>query len=375
MTTETPEVSLPARPAERPAPSVGPENAAILPPSPELADQEERRPESLGKRFLRPRTAISFAFAAAILAFVFRGLDINPGEVWAQLKQANLPLFLAALATYYLSFVVRALRWTQMLARVDIDREHGHDVPRLGGMVQILILSWFANCVVPARLGDAYRGYLLKQRAKASFGVTLGTILAERLIDLVVLVSVLLGAGLIVFGTSVPTRAEQAFVLGAGVVVFGIIGVLVLWFARERVERFLPPRLMSHFHRLHTGIFRILSRPTNFALVGVLLWLGDGLRVFLVTLALSEHISYPSAVVVALISALVTIVPITPAGLGVVEGFMIWALPQVGVAPEKAAAIAFLDRFITYWSLILVGLPLYIWMLRRDITVTDDDTR
>lgn len=334
---------------------------------------EEQPPESLGRRFLQPRTVISFGLAIAILVFVFRGLDIDPAEVWQQLREANIPLFVGALAVYYLSFIARALRWSQMLSRVGIDRDNGYAVPRTGGMVQIMILSWFANCVVPARLGDAYRSYLLKQRSKASFSVSLGTILAERLIDLVILVSVLLGAGLIVFGTHVPARAEQAFFLGAGVVVFGVIGVLVLWLARERAERLLPPRLMSHFNRLHKGLFRILSRPTPYAGVSVLLWLGDGLRVYLVAWSLGEQISYPAAVMVGLSSALVTIIPITPAGLGVVEGFMIWALPQVGVVQSKAVTIALLDRFVTYWSLILIGLPLYLWMLRRDIADPHED--
>jgi uncharacterized protein (TIRG00374 family) len=77
---------------------------------------------------------------------------------------------------------------------------------------------------------------------------------------------------------------------------------------------------------------------------------------------------------VGLISALVTIIPVTPAGLGVVEGFMIWALPQVGVAEGNAASVAFLDRFVTYWSLILIGLPLYFWVLRRDIAAKNEDT-
>jgi glycosyltransferase 2 family protein len=338
-------------------------------------ENESQPPDSLGKRFLRPRTAISFAFAILILVFVFRRLDIRPAEVWTQLKQANLFLFAAAMGVYYLTFVIRAQRWASMLSRVGINRSSGYPVPGAAGMVQILLLSWFANCVVPARLGDAYRGYLLKQRAKASFGVTLGTILAERLIDLIVLVSVLLGAGLIVFGTHVPNRAEQAFVLGAGVVVFGVVGVVVLWFLRERVERLLPPRLTSHFHRLQTGIFTILARPTPYALSSVLLWLCDGLRVYLVTWSLGQHISYPAAVMVGLISALVTIIPITPAGLGVVEGFMIWALPQVGVDERSAVSVAFLDRFVTYWSLILIGLPLYFWVLRRDIAANNENTR
>ncbi len=75
----------------------------------------------------------------------------------------------------------------------------------------------------------------------------------------------------------------------------------------------------------------------------------------------------PEALVVSLLSALVTVIPITPAGIGVVEGFMIWLLPQVGVPHDTAAAIAILDRVITYWSLIVIGLPMYLMNLRRDI--------
>src|SRR5579885_2192888 len=42
------------------------------------------------------------------------------------------------------------------------------------GLSLIMLLSWFANCVVPAKLGDAYRGYLLKEEARVSFSKTMG---------------------------------------------------------------------------------------------------------------------------------------------------------------------------------------------------------
>lgn len=327
----------------------------------------DMKPDSIGKRFLSLRTFVSFGLALAILVFVFRGLGIDIGEAWERIRQANVPMFLGALAVFYFTFVIRALRWTSMLARVGINEAHGHPVPKLPGMIQIFLLSWFANCVVPARLGDAYRSYLIKQRADASFSVSFGTILAERLIDLVMLVTVLLGAGLIVFGTHAPDRAENTFLIGGVVVVVGIAGVVGLWIARERVERLLPPRLTTHFRKLHTGIFLVLSKPTPYALSSIVLWLCDGLRVYLVAWSLGQHISYPAAIAVALVSALVSIVPFTPAGLGVVEGFMVWSLTQIDVPAGSAAAIALLDRFVTYGSLLIIGLPLYLWVLRRDM--------
>jgi len=323
-------------------------------------------PASLGKRFLQPRTFVSFALAAFIVYFVFRGLDINIQEVWRQVREANPVLLVAALLTYYLAVLIRAARWRMMLLQVGIDERHGLNTPGVYSCFEMVVLSLFANCVVPARLGDAYRGFLLKERTGASFGVGFGTILAERLIDVVVMVGVVVSAGAVVFGTHVPGRAEQAFLLGFGAVMVGVIGSIVLFFFRDHIESWVPDRFTGHYRRLNKGIFDILQKPAPFAALGVVIWLLDGLRVYLVAQALGANVTFAEALVVSLLSALVTIVPFTPAGLGVVEGFMIWMLHQVGVLQDTAAAIALIDRSITYLSLIVVGLPLYGVNLRRE---------
>jgi glycosyltransferase 2 family protein len=336
-------------------------------------DRQDQPPASIGRTFLSWRTLVSFGLAIAIMVFVFRGLNIDIRDSWRQIRQANPMLFLGALTIYYLTFVVRAFRWTGMLDQAGINRSGGYPVPGLPGMTQIIVLSWFANSVLPARLGDAYRSYLVKQRAKASFGVSFGTILAERLIDLVILVTVLLASGLVVFGTRTPDNAERAFLAGAGVVVIGVVGVTVFWFFRNAIEQVLPRRIMPHYRKVRDGLFTALARPLPPALLSVLLWLSDGLRLYLVAWSLGYQISYPSAVMVALISALVSIIPFTPAGLGFVEGFTVTALTQIAVPASTAAAIALLDRVITYLSLIVIGIPLYVWMLRREFRTVNED--
>lgn len=331
-----------------------------------VGGSEDALPGSIGRSLLSWRTLVSFGLALAIIVFVFRGLNIDVRDSWRQIRQANVWLFLAALAVYYLTFAIRAFRWSGMLAQAGISRETGYPVPRLGGMTQIIVLSWFANSVLPARLGDAYRSYLIKQRAKASFAVSLGTILAERLIDLVILVTVLLASGLIVFGTRTPENAQNAFLAGAGVVFVGVVGVTVLWLARERIEKVIPGRIMPYYRKVRDGLFTALARPLAPSVISVLLWLCDGLRVYLVAWSLGPHISYSEGVMVGLISALVSVIPFTPAGLGFVEGFSLTALTQIGLPSSTAAAIALLDRVITYLSLIVIGIPLYLWMLRRE---------
>ena len=329
--------------------------------------ESQTQPEALGKRFLQPRTFVSFGIAAFIVYFVVRGLGIDMDDVWRQMRNANLPLLAAAFLTYYSAILIRAIRWRRMLVQVGIDERHGYRLPGILGTFQIMTLSLFANCVVPARLGDAYRSFLLKDRSGASFGLGFGTILAERLIDVVVMVGVVLTAGAVVFGTNVPGRAEQAFLLGLGVVILGVIGSIGLFVFRDRIEAAIPQRFTGHFQRLNKGIFDILRKPLPFAALGLLIWLMDGLRLYLVAESLGATLTIPEAIVVSMLSALVTIVPFTPAGLGVVEGFMVWLLPQVGVPPDTAVAIALIDRSITYLSLILVGLPLYIFNVRREV--------
>ena len=71
-----------------------------------------------------------------------------------------------------------------------------------------MYLAWFANCLTIARLGDAYRCYLLKKEAGVSFAVTFGTVLAERLLDLLVMAAMMGAGGLAVFGGSLPTEAS-----------------------------------------------------------------------------------------------------------------------------------------------------------------------
>ena len=341
--------------------------------SPEVQedDMREPAPKELGSSLFTPRTIISFLLALVVLYLVINRTDIDFAESIRQIREANIWYFGAALLMYYITFLLRGWRWKGMLGSAGISDATGHPMPGLSGMFQIMTLSWFANSILPARMGDAYRCYLIKKRANASFGVSLGTMLAERLIDLIVLVGMLLMAGTIVYGTHAPDRAQQAFLAGGAVVVLGVVGVSVFWILRERIESFMPARVVLHYRKVRNGLFDSLGKPMIPVGISVVLWICDGLRVFFVASALGQFIPFQAAVMVALLSALVSTIPITPAGLGFVEGIMIYALTTIGVASSTAAAIALLDRLVTYGSLLVVGGIVYLWVLRKDLRPQD----
>ena len=201
------------------------------PERPTISSGFRRDPGRSWQAVFCPQTVISFGVALSIVLFFFTRLDVNFSDVWANVSDAKPLYLLLALGCYYSTFVLRAIRWRWMLSQAGIDEEHGYPIPGLPRLVEILLLSWFVNCIIPAKVGDAYRCYLFKQDTKASFSATLGTILAERLTDLVVLFVAMTGAGILAFHGDIPSEVTKTLLIGITLVAIGVGALVVIGFA------------------------------------------------------------------------------------------------------------------------------------------------
>lgn len=323
-------------------------------------------PPEIGRRILQPRTLLGFLIAALALYFFYkRGFNLDFREVWARMRSANGWILLLTFVVYYTSFIFRTLRWQTLLANVGYSREKGVPMPSTWGLGEILYLSWFANCVTVARLGDAYRGYMLKRAAGVSFTVTLGTIFAERLIDLVVLAGLMAVSTFAAFRGTLPPEAEQALIGGVVLAGIGLLGLASLRRLRPLVERVLPERLFRHYDGVESGLVGSLRRLpllTSFSVAG---WMIEGITLYLTATALGANLSIVGAIVVALVASLLTAVPFTPAGLGVTEAGMVLVLTRLGLDPNAAGAVALLNRVVNYWSIVVFGAILYIFSRKK----------
>ena len=230
-----------------------------------------------------------------------------------------------------------------------------------------MYLAWIANCLTIARLGDAYRGYLLKKEAGVSFTVTLGTVVAERLLDLIVLV-VMMGVGLLVlFHGSLPVEAAQALAAGLVLTGIGVLGLLSMRHLKGVVEGVLPKRLHTHYARLEHGVTgsfrRRLLLLIAYSIIG---WVIEATTLYTITAAVGIPVSVAGALVVALAASLLTTVLITPVGLGFTEGGMVLMLQWLGLDIYIASAVTFLFRVINYWSIVVFGFVLYVWSRNRN---------
>jgi hypothetical protein len=309
---------------------------------------------SLADRFLNVRTIGSLVFALLLLFLFFRVvLDIDFAATWSLIQGADPLLLLGALVVYYLTFPLRGGRWWYVLRKV------GTKI-RYWVATEILFLSWFVNCLVPAKLGDLYRAFLLKGNFGGSASRTVGTIFVERIADVVVIFSLALAAGFWSFRGRQRPEVDLIFVLGFLLVAILIVLLVGLRFAGHHVDRFLPARVEGFYRRFREGSTAALTRR-SVAVIGsvtVIVWLAEGLRVLFVIRALDlpgAQLGISAAVFVALVAALLTAIPLTPAGLGFVEAGIVGALTLYGVSPESAVAIALTDRAISILSVIVLG--------------------
>jgi glycosyltransferase 2 family protein len=331
------------------------------PGSPSPGDEDPPPPPSLAQRLRQPRTIISIAVPLIVIAvFVYLNRD-TLGTVPGLILQANPLLFLAAFGIYYLGFPLRGYRWHRLL------KGTGTNVSTRDA-TEILFLSWLVNCVVPAKLGDVYRAYLLKINTTASLSRTFGTVFIERILDLLVIAILGLGAGFWSFRTGLPPSIQLVAALGVVVVIVLGGGLLTMRnFGRSLITRLpLPHRIIELYDRFEEGVFgAIASNGLPLLIVNtVLIWGTESLRLYLVVQALhfpNVELGLSGAVFVALIGSLLTAVPLSPAGLGIVEAGVVGVLTAAyGVPLPEATAIALLDRVISVFSIIVLGSIVYL---------------
>ncbi len=339
-------------------------------------DQERGAPTSIARRVFSLPTLISLALAGAFLAFLATRLDADLGGTWQHLRTAN-PLYLfLAVVIHYTTFLFRGLRWRLLLNNV---RGQGEAAAGIFQCSRMVLLGWFANSVAWLRLGDAYRAYLYHEEAGAPFVRTVGTILPERLLDVVIMVLLLalslpflLGSD---FGPAWTVAVTAGALLGFLTLVLLLVGSIgggqedgSRW---QRFLEWLPGRLSEwlqvRYRQFREGVLQSFRRVPLAVLWGLLGWLAEVARFYLVTRALGLELSPSLIVLVTLSNSLLTLVP-TPGGVGAVEAGLTGLLKQLSnLSTPAVLALVVVDRSISYLSVIATGALLFLvrWALRQ----------
>ena len=331
------------------------------------------------RRVFSPQTILSVAFGLAIIGFLlWRVLDFEWDQFVEHLTGINWWLFILAGLLYYVSFLFRGWRWRliygSLAARSDNPDLKTSEAPAVQTMSALILMGWFVNSVMFFRIGDAYRGWALADRTPSDMPSALGTVFAERVQDMVVvLVLVVVSA---VWALMVDGFAASGRIVDVAVIVIAVASVLVLLLllvlyvmgkAGERFAGWLPSRFQQHYLNFRDGTLKSFGggdMPVQIAL-GILGWLMEVLRFYFVAQAMGLEMAMSIAMFAALANAIMTTIPV-PGGLGFVETTLITVLLLTGLSHTDAFTLTLLDRSISWLSIVVVGgLVFLVMTLKR----------
>ena len=313
--------------------------------------------DSLLRRAFSFPALVSLLVAGGFLVFLISRFDVDLKVTWQQVREADPWLLIAAFAVHYTTFLFRGARWRLLLQHSAQTGGGGASVPSVLYCSHLVLLGWFVNSISWLRLGEAFRAYLYQDEYDATFSGAIGTILAERVLDavLVALMVVLTVPFLVGTGGGKWTVLVVAVSLA---VMMMVLLVAMVW-AREPLLRRLPGWIASHYQRFHTGVMGGLHRLPQTTVLGVLGWMAEAGRMHLVALALGFDLSPALVIFLTLANSLLSLVP-TPGGVGAVEsGVAGLAVRLASLVKEAATALVLVDRFITYISVIIVGAAIF----------------
>src|SRR5437667_4694986 len=331
---------------------------------------------SIGKRLLNWRTFVPLVVAIIALVIFAQKANINPRQTLAAIRSANIFFVLAAFFIYYLSFPTRTLRWRMLLQNVGYTEENGVHLPKFWKLLEIIYISWFANVIVPAKLGDLYRAYLLRREAGLPASRTFGTVLAERLLDLIVLLLLFIPGVFISLHENLPPQLVLGLKITMVLVVVGIIGLFMLRMFPTQIGMVVPKRFRGYYNQFQEGTLGSFRRIP--ALTGLTfgVWACEALRFFFIALALNLisgnliHI-LSASLFIALGEALLTAIPFTGGGIGLVEGGMLAMITLFTPNTSLALAAIVIDRAISLFSILVIGFLVFMITIGRQAAIPD----
>lgn len=312
----------------------------------------ESRSVSIRNNLLSWRTLTGFAVAAAVIYLFLH--NFNLGAAIGSISRAHWYFFLAALAVHYLSLPLRGGRWGVLL------KSSGYSI-EFRKLNLFYFLSWFANALLPARIGDLYKAYLLRRSDGVPISLSLGVVFSERVFDLLATAGLVMISGVYYWRALKGSSEGNLLLLGLLAVMLIVVLFIALSAGLPRLVRFAPEKWRERLELFRGGLFRFKSFLPTVAIMTLSIWLCESFRLYLVFKAFDLEAGFLSALFISQAALIIMAVPISPAGLGLVELLMLKILTSMGIVTDLAGAVTLADRMISYWSLLLLGSITYLF--------------
>ena len=302
-------------------------------------------------------------FAGVLLYWMYRDFDFAEAKR-IFLHEMNVWWLFASLVPITLSHILRGLRWLITLEPLGYR-------PKKGDCIDSIFIAYAANVVVP-RVGEVSRCAVLTKYDKIPFSKSLGTLVAERLVDMLlvlIFVCVMLLTQLDVFmslfaqtGTNEASFAQlftspKTYLVLGGVIAVGTL--LWLWMKKTAFYAKIKQTIRGFIDGLLS--LKTMHRKGLFLLCTIGIWVGYFLEFYLAFFCFpfTAELSVVQALVIFAAISLAIVIP-TPNGAGPWHFVVISMMTLYGVSQTGASSFALIVH--TFQTLGVMLLGAYGWV-------------
>jgi len=321
------------------------------------------------------KTIIGLLISASFMVVFFYTSGFQ--EVMNSLLSAKLIYLIPAIFLYFISLYIRTLRWQYILKTI-IN-------VKTGVLFKSIVIGYSTNNILPIRLGELIRLYYVSKITQISKSTILGTIITERIMDAITLVSyiaiilsVFISLNLIKLETFYSTGNFIVSAMLIGSISILIIFTILIWVAKEpSIMKNLLNKIFSKISQINKNkiidiynlfiigllVLKRFSQLANMFSISVLIWLFECFLAYILVLSFGlEHFNNNSVVLffiiilVVSVANLATTIPLTQGGIGPFELGGSLTLIMFGVDAPYAGAFMILLHALLLIPVTALGL-------------------
>lgn len=309
-------------------------------------------------------TIAGFLISIVLLYLALRGIHFH--EIYAILKNADYKLVFLPTVFIFLAALFSSIKWS-MIA--------GNNVKVKNAFVA-LIIGLFINNVLPARIGEVARGYVLSRKEGLSFSFAISTVLVDRLFDLI-------GLLIITFvffpKQSMPHQVSNAIymliiVLTLCITVFVLLSykktAMIIADRLHAIQRPIFIKLARRLIEIQENLSRIKSPLTTicYICIAFIQWLCMSSALYFVTLTIGISVNFLYIPFICALLNMGLAVPSSPGYIGVYQFILIYLLAIFGIPKSQGFTASILFHASWYIPYNILG---FVLLIKEHLKIKD----
>ncbi len=291
----------------------------------------------------------------SVALYIIMGIYADFGKFITSLEGFNWLFIPLMLIIVTISYFIRFLKWNFFLKHVGVHLKIKDNL--------FVFFSGLAMIITPAKAGEIWKGWLIKEINGESLNKTIPVVITDRMTDVIGLVILSL--------TGVIYYESSAYLI---IIIMALFMVFVAIIRSERASERLI-RLMEGQAKKYGGDVRHMHQTfkktietkylVGMSFLSILAWFLECLALFIIINGFGQSLNILLSTFVFSFASLAGAVSMIPGGLGVAEATISGLLVFFGLNPSVAVGVAIVVRFGTLWYGAVLGLLVYLIFKKR----------